>query len=91
MKCLTLFVLLLVLSQVFVNVIAKKASSHHKKTKSKEEPSYNKLPPVWTTAPRHGLAYQVNHKHAEYNKRLATVHKYHDNTRNLLKKSSKQQ
>jgi len=60
-----------------------------KKHLKKLEPSYNGLPSQWTTGYTSDVAYQMTNKHVNYNKRLASVHKYHDNTKNLMRKSLK--
>jgi hypothetical protein len=87
MKCLTLFALLIVLSQVFLAIMAKKNSHKSHSANNKNEPSFNGLPPYWTTGFKSDVAYQINKKHVDYNRRLANVHRYQDNTKSLLRKS----
>jgi hypothetical protein len=64
----------------------KKSANKNKVLVSKRDPSYSPLPPKWTTEYRNTIPYQINKKHANYNLRLAAVHKYKDNTRNMMRK-----
>ena len=92
MKCLTLFIVALVLLFNISNAF----NSHNKVKKGKSsklnlksDPSHNPLPKQWTSGFRSNVAFQTNKKHNGYLKRLAGVHRYSDTTKNILKKAAK--
>ncbi len=84
--------MLIVLSNVFINVATKshmRGSPNPHSTESVEgEISNNALPKTWTQVPRNDLAMQTTNKQAPYISRLASVYKYTDNTKNLMKKAA---
>lgn len=93
MKCLTLFLISLVLLFNFSNAFNNHNKvSKNKKTKNlklKSDPSFNPLPKYWTSGYRSNISFQTNKKHNGYLKRLAGVHKYSDTTDRVLRKAAK--
>jgi hypothetical protein len=95
MKCLTYLLVLIILIQVIVNVSSLSTFKKVENVKSnnlslaKRNLSQNPLPPHWTTEHRSNIAFQIGKKHVAYNKRLASVHRYRDATRHLMKQSLK--
>lgn len=89
MKCLSILLVFLILAQCFFSVTKKNKKVYSKSVSHKRDPSYAPLPSLWTTGVRSNVAYQVNKKTADYNKKLGSIHKYKDNTVSLLKRSLK--
>jgi len=96
MKCLTLFLIGLVLLFNFSNAFnSNKVSKNHSKEKNlknknhKSDPSHNPLPKQWTSGHKSDVAFQTNKKHQGYLKRLAGVHRYSETTDRILRKAAK--
>jgi hypothetical protein len=99
MKCLTIFVLIIMLSQLFLGIYAKKtnksAKSHKSQTKARSQltsmsntrceltSTSGPLPKKWETAANSKVTYQVNTKYSKYNKKLHSTHKYRETTNHL--------
>merc|ERR1712084_121071 len=83
---LCLLVLMLNISSTSEKKSVKKSNDQIRKISNdkRPDPSGEPLPPQWTTGSRPKFPIQSNKNYQKYHKRLASMYKYKDHTKDLL-------